>query len=539
VSDLTQKLIERLADKAWRMRNLYVILDEQGETVAFIPRQEQESFFANRHSRNIVPKARKLGMSTGIVIDYLDECIFNKNRFCAHIDRTRDDAEAKLAIARFAWENGPKHPNKGIAEIWRGIHERVKLTKNNDGEMEWSNGSAQRAAVSLTGRTPHRLHISEYGPIAAQEPARAAEIKRGSINAVPIGGVIDIETTMEGGPFGECYEIFSEAMGNGGKDLASVEWRMHFFPWFNHPSYVLPGRKPDRPQTLEYFEKLQREHAITILADRQAWYEATWKTQRENMWSQFPSTPAECVKVPTKGRIYEHMATIRTEGRVKEFAHERSLPIITGWDLGVSDFMSGWAVQFAGREVLWLAWWEAEGEGAASVANVIRQWEAMFGQKMEMNLLPHDADRREIATGKTFRQVLVESGVSSTTVRVVPRTPDIWVGINAMRDLLPKSYFHSRCDEPRTSQSGSKLPSGVACLENYRKKPDSANGTISESPVHDLTSHTADAARTIAEAWQQQLLANVTRHAPKFTDLDPWGQPRKRNRGQYAGDFVG
>ncbi|MDZ4287836.1 MAG: hypothetical protein U0984_07750 [Prosthecobacter sp.] len=523
----------------WRRENLYMILDESGKLIPLQMRQEQRAFITARHHRNIVPKARKLGMSTIIVIDYLDACLFNEHTFCAHIDRTKGDAEAKLAIARFAWENGHQHPNERSRELWAEYKKTIRLTTDNAGELAWSHGSMQRAAVSFTGRTPQRLHVSEYGPIAAQEPARAAEIKRGSINSVPKDGTIDIETTMEGGPFGPCYDIFIQGEENAGlESLSPVQWKLHFFPWYNHPSYRLLGRKPEKEKTIEYFASLQRHHHLEIPLECQAWYEQTWATQRENMWSQFPSTPAECIKVPAQGRIYEHIAMLRTDGHVKEFAHERSSPIMTGWDLGVSDFTSGWAVQFAGRDVLWLAWWEGEGKGAADVVSVIRGWEAQFGQRMVMNLFPHDAAYRDKGTARSYREILVDAGLPNPSLHIVPRTPDIWLGINAVRDLLPMSWFHARCDTPRFDDSGSAMPSGVACLEHYRKRPDTSSGILSEVPVHDRTSHTADAARTIAEAWKQGLLGRHLTHGPNAPRRDAFGdliKPSKQSVARFMG----
>jgi hypothetical protein len=242
------------------------------------------------------------------------------------------------------------------------------------------------------------------------------------------------------------------------------------------------------------------------------------------MWNQFPSTPAECVKVPTQGRIFEHMAVLRSEGRVKDFDHVPGVPIITGWDLGVSDYTSGWAVQFIGdSELRWLAWAEAEGKGAQWVCDVISGWERMFGQRITLNCLPHDANTRSLATASTYRDTLVQCGVEASTVRVVPRVKDVWDGINWLRDLLPRSWFHTRCDAPRMTEDGKRLPSGVSCLENHRKKPDTSSGVISETYVHDATSHSASAARAIAEAWHEGLLTVATGQtgAPHKLFFDP------------------
>src|SRR3954463_16566348 len=102
--------------KAWRMENLYLIVDEDGRTTPLVMREEQRQFLRERHFRNFVPKARKLGMSTVIVLDYLDTCLFGKNLSVGHIDLGETDAHDNLQIARFAWENGPAHPDAEIAE---------------------------------------------------------------------------------------------------------------------------------------------------------------------------------------------------------------------------------------------------------------------------------------------------------------------------------------------------------------------------------------------------------------------------------------
>ena len=189
--------------------------DAKKNLVPFVPRAEQLKLFREMHSRNFLPKARKLGMSTAIVLIFLDRCVWaHPDRPCeaANIDYTEVDAIAKLEIARVAWLNGPKHPDPLIADIWRGIHARHPLVTDNAGELRWSNGSRQRAATSTMGTTPSLMHVSELGPLAAQYPDRARKITRGSFNDVAAVGMIFVETTMEGGTFGECGAIFILAM---------------------------------------------------------------------------------------------------------------------------------------------------------------------------------------------------------------------------------------------------------------------------------------------------------------------------------------
>jgi hypothetical protein len=509
-SELKEVIKQKCADKSWRMRHLYLILPEDAKAGGVIPltlRAEQETFMAERHTRNFVPKARKLGMSTFIVIDYLDECLWNKDTHCAHVDFREDDAAKKLAIAKLAWERGLEHPNPAIAEIWKVLHAKLTLTKSNDSCLAWSNGSKQEAGMSFMGGTPRRLHISEFGPLASQRPEAAQKVKQGSFNAVPLSGIIDIETTMEGGPIGECYDIFKLGMDARGRDLTALDWKIHFFPWYNHPSYVLPGHAPRKRETESYFRELKQKTGVSVPLDRQAWYEIKAAEQKESMFTQFPSTAEECVRSTTKDPIYPEITALRLQGRVKDFGYERNLPLFTSWDLGVSDFTSGWVFQPSGRDMLVLAWWEGEGQGAAGLADVIRGWEQMFGRKFAMHFLPHDANIRDKGSGRTYVDQLAAAGIPRHCIRIVPRTPDVWAGINDVRDLLPKCWFHARTDEPRKSLEGKDLPSGLQCLEGYRKQPPTPGGVLRPMPLHDACSHSADAFRTFGEAWASGIVS--------------------------------
>jgi hypothetical protein len=509
-----QALKDRLSNKDWRMRNLYLILDEEGRTVPFIMRGEQEQFLRERHNRNFIPKARKLGMSTAIVLANLDDCIFNGNLAAGIIDLTKDDAFAKLSMARFAWASGPIHPDPAIAALWKSLHKANPLEKDAGGEMVWRNGSRITAGVAFTGRTPQRLHISEFGPISAKFPAKATGIKRGAFNSLPPGGIIDIETTMEGGQWGECYSIFQLSLEAAKFDaLTPLDWRLHFFPWWGHPSYVLPGVKPGRAETVEYFDGLKTKYGIEIPLDRQAFYERRKAEQGEEMWQQFPSVIEEVDRQIVPGQIYPEMKTLRSTKRVSEFAQEKGYPLFTAWDLGSSDNMAGSLIQPAGKAHNFLAGCVGEGAGAAGVAEVIRKWEEEFGPILT-HFLPHDCEITDKGSGKTYLQQLVECGIPRKNIAVVPRIPDLWVGIDEVRRILPNCWFHSRMDEPIFSESGAKLPSLVGRLEGYRKKLDSSTGIVRDVPVHDLCSHYADSVRTYAEALSRGLVrGNVQRVA--------------------------
>jgi hypothetical protein len=512
-----ERIKSMMADYMWRMDNLYVILDEDGNTVPFKMRPEQREFATNRHNLNFVPKARKLGMSTFIVLDYLDSCLFaSKGNFrCGHIDMKEEDAKDKLAIARFAWDNGPlNHPNEGIKLIWQRIHATNPLGRTtSSSKLVWRNGSIQSAGVRYTGKTPFRLHVSEYGPIAAKDARVAVDIKRGSMGSVPKTGKIDVETTMEGGRIGECYAIFEQAQkATQLEEMTEMDWKLHFFSWLGHPSYKLSQKKPSKQSTIDYFERIQKEYPEEIKKhwadgvvpnERRAWWEKKHESLGDLMWQQYPTVIAECVKTKVAGQIYPYCNQLRSLGRVREFAHEKHLPFFVSTDLGSSDNIAMWLHQPAGADHNVIDCKFGEGDpdtkGAAFVAKQVLQWEQEYGIIAQI-LLPHDANITDKGGGVTYVEALAKCGIDRKRIVVVPRTPDVWAGIEAVRRLLPKCWFHSRCDQKPKDPEGNEYPSGFARLENYRTKPAVEGEKVVNLPVHDICSHAADGFRNFAEA---------------------------------------
>jgi len=482
--------LSRLHDRAWRLDHLYLIL-VGGCAVPLVARPEQLAFRRNRHKRNFVPKARKLGISTEIVIENGDECAFTPNFKAAIIDRSAPDAFEKLGIFRFAWDNGPKHPDPVIAALWVLIHEANPLTKDNAGEMEWSNGSTFQAGASFTGRTPERLHISEFGPICDESEMKGDSIMQGSMNSVLPNDIIDVETTMRAGATGACARLFTLAKKSGSTPETAADWRLHFYPWLGHPDYSLPGKKPMDGDVIKYFADLAAQ-GIHATPEQQAWYEVKKREQGDKMFQEFPSLIDECDKAMVRGAIYPELARLRMAGRVRDFEVEPAYPLCVYFDLGTEDGLAAWAVQKMPMDILVHGWSSGEGLGAVGAVEIVRQWGRELGPITAV-FIPHDADIRDKGSAKSFRTQMIEPGMlPSSMVHVVPRTPDVWVGVNEVRKRLNRMWFAKRTDV--TKQVGAvEQPSGLGRLEGYRKND---RGLIHK----DLCGHTADALRTFGEA---------------------------------------
>src|ERR1700732_4892008 len=82
----------QLGDKNWRIDNLYSILGETGAVLPFKRNEAQMAYSPQRHSRDVIAKARKLGFSTFIDLKILDTCMFRTNITAGIIDAKLDDA---------------------------------------------------------------------------------------------------------------------------------------------------------------------------------------------------------------------------------------------------------------------------------------------------------------------------------------------------------------------------------------------------------------------------------------------------------------
>jgi len=460
--------------------------------------------------------------STISIILMLDRCLFNDNQTCGIVDKTDDAAKRKLARIEFAYDHLDDPDDPSTSSLGALVKQAVKMLKNNDKEIEFTNASKVWASTSLRGGTVQFLLVSELGHIAFYNPMKAQEIKTGALNTVHKGNIVVIESTHEGGKYGVNYDMLKLAQQSPAEppDLTIMDWRAHFFSWHQNPDYVLPletGQVLTLPPDLhKYFSELEKpvENRATItLSDAQKhWYLKKRGTQGDAMWKEFPSTPEEAVNAVVRGAIYGRLISrLREQKRITDFNHDPSVPLFAFWDIGYSDFTSIWLLQLVGRDICALRYFCRNEEAAPYYVARCLEWEREYDLPIAMHYLPHDADKKEgMGSAKSTKDFLIEAGLDRRRVKVVPRTPDLWKGINDLRVLLPRFYFHATNCGQEWLVADQRLPSGIACLENYHTKEETMSGMAYDTPVHDASSHGADSLRTFAEAHGQSLLEGIS-----------------------------
>jgi phage terminase large subunit len=167
------------------------------------------------------------------------------------------------------------------------------------------------------------------------------------------------------------------------------------------------------------------------------------------------------------------------EDRICGVPYDPRLPVHTAWDLGVADSTVIWFIQTIGRETRVIDVLKGEGVGLDWYAKRLQERDYLWGN----HYLPHDIEVRELGTGKSRREVLSGLGIRATVCPNIPLAD----GIQAVRMLLPTCWFDKvKCKE------------GIEALRMYRREYDDKRQEFKVNPLHDWTSHYADALRYFA-----------------------------------------
>lgn len=179
-----------------------------------------------------------------------------------------------------------------------------------------------------------------------------------------------------------------------------------------------------------------------------------------------------------EGAFYaKEMARAEEDGRICRLPVEPTVKVDTWWDLGIDDATAIWFVQDVGQERRIIDYLEVSGEGLPSIAKRLDAKDYRYGR----HILPHDAEARELGTGKSRIETLRALGLLN--LEVIGQQ-DVADGINAVRMMLSKCWFDAvRCER------------GIEALKQYRREWDGKRQVWRERPLHDWSSHAADAAR--------------------------------------------
>jgi phage terminase large subunit len=178
------------------------------------------------------------------------------------------------------------------------------------------------------------------------------------------------------------------------------------------------------------------------------------------------------------------------------------LPVHAAFDLGIGDATAIWLAQFTGREIRLVDYIENSGVALDWYGKQLKE----RGHTYEPLILPHDAQARELGTGKSRAEMLEAMGFRC---RVLPALP-VDDGIEAVRRHIPRMWIDK-----------DKCAAGLSAIKQYRTRRDEKR-RLTLGPLHDWTSHAADALRYLIMAYEEPRAKRPPERRREATGAQAW-----------------
>lgn len=179
----------------------------------------------------------------------------------------------------------------------------------------------------------------------------------------------------------------------------------------------------------------------------------------------------------------KEMERAQETGRITSVPYDPAIPVHTSWDLGFSDSTAIWFWQITADQIRMIDFYDAHGHQLPHYAAVL----ASKGYRYGSHYFPTDVRATVLGMHRTRVETLIDLGITPHVLT----DHKVMDGINAARVLFPRIWFDTRCGE------------GIEALRQYRTAYDEKLKAFKEHPLHDWTSHAADAFRYMAEAYRE------------------------------------
>ncbi len=211
-------------------------------------------------------------------------------------------------------------------------------------------------------------------------------------------------------------------------------------------------------------------------------------------------------KVVLEGAVYaDELREASAAGRIGKVEYDPTVGVHLVLDIGWRDATAIWFMQYVSREARYIDYYEAT---RTTIEDDMKAAQAR-GYFLDTVWLPHDAfAKTKGGGGVTIAQRVLKLGLR------VRRIPSLKVssGINLARTIFPSAYF----DQEKTAD-------GLQALRHYRYElvEDPIKKIFTKEPVHDWTSHAADAFRYSVIALQQPHSRRTRASRVEIEDDDP------------------
>lgn len=182
--------------------------------------------------------------------------------------------------------------------------------------------------------------------------------------------------------------------------------------------------------------------------------------------------------------------------------YDSNFPVEVSCDLGFTDSSAYWFFQERPDGIAVIDYYEADSQPLQHYFDMLDSKKYSYGTIW----LPHDAKAKTLQTGRsTAEQFIQHFKDSDTTLDITPQL-SIQHGIDATRLVLPHCHINQTlCN------------AGIESLRAYRRKYNELTKSFTDKPLHDWSSHGADAARYMALVVRDKLKMPVVQTTPMET----------------------
>ena len=216
---------------------------------------------------------------------------------------------------------------------------------------------------------------------------------------------------------------------------------------------------------------LEGEKAQMMLEEYEQEYECSWNAPMVGSYY---------------GQIVESM---EKEGRVGVYGLDVRVPVHTSWDLGVNDATAVLCWQNVGGVWRMVHGRERRGLGAIKMMKGLQEWGERNGVMWGLHLWPHDGGYRDMLTGVGRDEMVYEE--TGVRVEVCDKDESVEAAIEDGQRLLPRLCIDR--------DGGEEF---LKALVHYHGDFDNKRLEFKKRPVHDWSSHYADAYRLFARNYR-------------------------------------
>ena len=216
------------------------------------------------------------------------------------------------------------------------------------------------------------------------------------------------------------------------------------------------------------------------------WFPEVLKTEMEHMRKTDPDEyehvwEGSCISLLQSAIYANELRAVERESRITNIPYDRQRPVDCYWDLGFGDMTAIWMAQSMPFDYRLIDYIEDCARPLQWYLQRMQERGYLFGT----DWLPWDIGMhaKDLGSGRSIEELMRSAG---RKVRIVPKL-GVADGIAAARTVFPVCWF----DRDRTEE-------GVRALRHYRYGETKTLQHHTREPLHDKSSHGADAFRYFA-----------------------------------------